>query len=149
MTKLHHVKKARKDFPPSIKRGQTYWWYALRSGRAGKVFRSLRKPMLWEMTRSPFLRQVRMCQSMIELATASGNKPHLLDELHESWRIIGRLKEDTAEKRDAVAERFRSCPSLDLLIERCATLERIRDEIDAAIKLVELDEVAEIDWTVE
>lgn len=150
MTKLHHVKKARKDFPPHIKRGMEYWWWAWRSGRSGTIRRMARRPMPWEMTRSPFLRQVRMCQSMIELATASRDKRHLLDELAEAARIIEVLKVETAMKGDNVNEQFRNgCPSLELLNERCESLMRIKNEIDAAIKLVEMNEVAEIGWTVE
>lgn len=51
MPAVHHVKKARKEFP-GIPAGSEYWWWKF---AFGPTVRSLKPPRPWQLTRSAFL----------------------------------------------------------------------------------------------
>lgn len=87
MPKVTFVKKARKDYPPNIKKGEPYYhWAFMCGGRGGPVIRSAKKPKRSQLTQSAFKSQLYGIQDGASEATPStedleGERDSIRDEL--------------------------------------------------------------------
>lgn len=159
MPKVHHVKKARKDYPKQgIKRGSPYWWFSSkRNGRfTGKV-KFAKPPRRSQLTGSEYLGDLYREQETLEDAAAefSNGFPDVPDEddadfSDGDWRgaalerlgafedaceaaaeAVRELAERTREKFDNMPEQLKASSNAELLNTRAEACEQLADALAA------------------
>jgi hypothetical protein len=131
MAKIHH-RKARKDYPEAgIKKGDMYYYCAMKTGpRSSKVMRQLTPFKPWQTTTSAFF--AALWQWEDEFQRMEG-----LDDVEEMLIQLRDIGEEEQQKFDNMPEGLQMGDTGQMLEERataCETaadeIESIRDEID-------------------
>lgn len=136
MPKVHTVQKARKDHPPDIKKGDTYYHWKF---RYGGLWRSKTYPKPWQLTQSPFLQQLYQLQEYQfdpEDLEASRDDlvnqiQELLDECQESLDNMPKHLQDSSSSGELLQER------IDGLESWISDLENVDLEAEMALEDLE------------
>ena len=150
--KVHHVKKARKDYPEQgIKRGDSYFWW---KPRYGGIRRSKTYPSRQELTQSDFLCRVYDIEDEIaEGINIETRNPEEVENEIEGWisaitEEIEELKEECEEKLDNMPEQLQDTSETGMLLQErieyldewINNLESVDTSIDREITEEELEE---------
>jgi len=127
MPRVHHIKKARKDFPASgIKRGDSYYKWSIKTGPAGgQVFRSKTYPKPSQLTLSPFTSELLSIQEEMS-GLETGNFETAYDLSSTLDDIIGRidnLREETQASLDNMPEGLQQGDVGQMMQERIDNLD--------------------------
>ncbi len=121
MPEVHHVKKARKDYPDhGITKGQEYWWWCTRT-TVGKAYVSHKHysttyPKRSRLTNG-FLSQVYSLQEEINDANPADMDD--LQSMRDEWvGQINELESECQSSLDNMPEGLKQGPSGELLQER-------------------------------
>ena len=142
MTRLHFVKKARKDNPVA-KKGESYYWWKFAFGR--KQF-SKDRPRNSQLTQSAYKAAIYdMMDRVDEFSFEFVSPPESIDELTEQVGSfvdelisdLEQLRDEQEEARDAMPEALQYAPTGELLQERYDALDNLTTEIDQAVTDVE------------
>ena len=129
MTKVHYVKKARKD-NPAVKKGESYWWWQFY--RRSKQF-SKTKPTRSQSTASEFLSTVYGIEDQGLCAIETPQ------EIEDIITEIEELSDQTQDSLDNMPEGLQEGDVGILLQERIDYLEQWRSEIEAIAEQYEDD----------
>lgn len=129
MTRLHFVKKARKDYPDvSVLKGDSYYWWAFRYG--GK-YRSKAKPRRSQLTQSEFLGQIYDIEDRIAEISDDIELSELESEAQEITEELQSLAEEQEERRENMPDGLQDAPTGQLLEERADYCNEMADELEA------------------
>ena len=133
MPRVTKVKSARKDYPPNIKKGDTYYWWKFR--RMPKQ-RSLTRPKPWQLTTSPFLQWLYRFEHDLELDTSSldGLKGSVQDMIEE----IETARDEVQESYENMPEQLRDTSDSGMLLEE--RLDALNEWLDNLQEIVDIDE---------
>lgn len=121
MPRVHHVKKARRDYPEDgIKRGESYFWWKFRYCSKS---RSKSRPTPQQLTRSEFWSQVYDFQD--ELSDCSDS-----DTLQDIIERIREFADEQEEKRNNMPESLQEVGSGEILMNRTEALTDWADELE-------------------
>ena len=135
MVKVHHVKKARKDYPEAgIKKGDSYYWW---KKRYGGIHRSKTRPTRQQLTSSPFLASVYDIEDTIaDFSVEIEGKS--VDEIREEIEnfidsVVSDLQDLQSECEDSLynmPEQLQETSEAGMLLqERIDMLEEWADEL--------------------
>jgi hypothetical protein len=123
MTKVHYVKKARKD-NPAVKAGEPYWWWQFYKQKTKHY--SATKPKNSQLTQSPFWQEMYDIQD--EIAACSFNSHddavNFIDDISSR---VSDLIDAAQSSLDSLPEQFQDSHMLN---ERVSELESMQDEIE-------------------
>ena len=150
--KIHHVKKARKDYPEAgIKKGESYYWW---KPRYGGIRRSKTYPSRQELTQSDFLCRVYDIEdelNSIEIDIEGKSREEIEQEIeNELQGIIGEiedLRDECEEKLDNMPEQLQDTSDAGMLLqERIEALDGwINDLENIDINIEEEEELEKMD----
>jgi hypothetical protein len=144
MPKIHHVKKARKDYPEAgIAKGDSYYWWEFMKGPKVK---SKIYPQPWQLTQSPFLKEFYQLQNNHEVFSCDwtmDDLDELSDALDDLKTKIDELIDWQQESLDNMPESLQESPTGQLLQERIDELESWNDGFHADVSDVESQEEIE------
>lgn len=129
MPKVVFIKKARKDYPPDIKKSDSYYhWAFMHGGRGGPLIRSKQRPSRSQLTQSPFKSALYSLQD-----DAQEKIPTLEDIESERDFIVGELetlKDETESSLENMPESLQEGETGRLLQTRIDSLEEAISEIE-------------------
>lgn len=128
MTRLHFVKKARKDYPQyGIKKGESYYWWKFRYGskRMSKT-----QPRQSQLTQSEFLSTVYGVQEDLEDLSASDFEEDLEEARHKAKDTLEELRDETQEKHDNMPDQLQDSETGELLQNRGDELDNMINDLD-------------------
>ena len=136
MARLHHVHKARKDYPTEgIKKGQEYWW-TKRRFRSKQRF--AKKPRRSQLTGSDYLATIYDIQDGLSVTPAVEDAESITDELEE-------LLETCESSLDNMPEQLKDTSySGELLTERIDSLTSAIEQLQNVDESMGAEEIAEI-----
>jgi hypothetical protein len=129
MARVHHVKKAQKDYPSAgIKKGDEYWWWKpMSGGRGGAVRRFNHRPKPSETTQSEYYAAVYSLQergfSWLDEDDVASGIEELIGEIEE-------IRAETQGKYDNLPDSLQNGASGDLLQGRISSLENAISELE-------------------
>jgi len=124
MTRVHFVKKARKDYPAvGIKRGESYYWWKF---RFGPLVRSKTQPRQSQLTQSEFLSTVYGVQEDLEDLDAQNFEEDLEEARDDAVSRLEELRDETQEKHDNMPDQLQDSETGELLQSRV-------DDVDSMI----------------
>ena len=97
MARAHFVKKAQKNHPGGIKKGDSYYWWAfMQGGRGGPKHYSKTQPRMSQLTQSEFMGQVYSFAEALE--DLSKSEPSAVsserDSIADDIEALGQEQED-------------------------------------------------------
>lgn len=130
MARVHHVKKARKDYPKErIKKGDSYYWWKFNFSRY--VHRSLTPPRRSQLTQSDFLSQVYDIEDRLEGLSSCGDIDEVKAEVEEIIEEIRTLGEEQSEKQYNMPDSLQYSPTGELLENRAQECEEWASSIES------------------
>lgn len=128
MTRLHHVKKARKTYRgTSIKKGDSYFWWKF---RRGIKHRSKIQPRPSQLTQSAFwssyLASMEGFEDSVGKASSGDDLREAVSSLVEA---LEEIKTETEEKKENMPEPLQQGETGELLQERIDGLEELISEL--------------------
>ncbi len=136
MPKVHHVKRAQKDYKSfGIKKGDSYYWWKF---NFGPKIKSKTAPKPSQLTRSEFLGTVAEIE---EELTGCSDK----DSLNDIIIKIRELAEEQEEKKGNMPDSLQQGPIGELLEGRQTSLNEWADSLEE----LSLDEESEDDYPLE
>jgi len=134
MPKVHFVKKARKDHPPDIKKGESYYHWKF---RYGGIRRSKTRPKPSQLTQSEFLSQLYDLQERRDAVCEHGptdDFDSFKTEIEDIADEIESLGEECSEKHDNMPEQLQDGDVGQLLEERASRCEDMAQELRDAVE---------------
>lgn len=130
MPRVHTVKKARKDHPPDIKKGDTYYYWTFYG--MTQPIKSKKYPKPWELTKSPYLSQLLQSQngwqSIVSSATGLDDLSELVDDIKGE---IDDLRGDCEASLESMPEHLQDTSDSGILLsDRINVLEEFESELD-------------------
>lgn len=160
--KVYHVKKARKDYPEGIKKGESYYWW---KPRFGGIRRSKTYPSRQELTQSDFLCRVYDIEDEIAegIEVDIEDDPSEIESEIENWLrdIIFEIEElrdecedklynmpeqlqDTSEagmllqdRIDALDDWINDLEDVDISIDEDLSEEELQDRVDEILEEIQ------------
>lgn len=124
MAKANFVKKARKDYPGDIKKGESYWWWKFRFGSKNY---SKTQPRQSQLTQSDFLSQIYGIQETIEDMTIESDFENEVEAIKSE---LEELQSQCEESRDNMPEQLQDAPTGELLQGRYDSIDEMISELD-------------------
>lgn len=142
MPRVHHVKKARKDYPEwGIKKGEPYYWWKFRYGR---IHRSKTPPKPWQLTQSEFLQEVYQIQDEIDNFSINEDLPpndiqeDIESRLNDIMERIDELRDEQEDKLNNMPEQLQDTSEAGMLLqERIENLESWYECLDIDVSIDE------------
>lgn len=131
MPKIHHVKKARKDYPEhNIAKGSEYYWWWMRYSKTARGVKRYSKtpPKPSQLTTSPFLSELYSIQESIDAAT----EDDVEDVIEEAISSVEDLKSTTEESLENIPEQLKDGATGELLKARIEVLEAAIESLGEA-----------------
>jgi hypothetical protein len=142
MTRVHFVKKARKDYPDhDIKRGDSYYWWQFRFG--GKNYSKI-SPKPSQLTQSDFLSQVYGFQEQLDDLTKENDVATLYEEVQSIAGDIRTLGEEQSDKLSNMPDSLQGGTIGELLQSRADACEDWASELEG-VEQPELEDGASDD----
>lgn len=141
MARLHHVKKARRDYKEhGIRKGESYFWWKFRFG--GKRM-SKTRPRRSQLTQSEFMATMMDAEDDLAATVQDFNDSHdfkaLADALEELSERIRTTGEEQEEKRSNMPDSLQDSETGSLLEQRAEACEGTAQQLeDAAGAILEL-----------
>lgn len=128
MARAHFVKRAAKDHPGGIKKGEPYWWWAFMvGGRGGPKHYSKTQPKASQLTQSEYLATLAdIVDAVSSLSADSG----LEDTATEIAGQLTELADAQDEKREAMPDSLQNGSTGELLQERADACRSAAEEIE-------------------
>lgn len=121
MTKLHFVRRARKDYPEfDIKRGDSYYWWKF---RYGSIHKSKTKPSRSQLTQSPYYSQIYSLQDNFSLSVGDDIES-IIEDLESE---LENIKEECEESLENMPEQLQDG---SILQERIESLDDVISDLD-------------------
>jgi len=125
MTRVHFVKKSRKDYPDfGIKKGDSYYWWSF---KFGPTLKSKIQPKLSQLTQSEFLGSIYDISDRIESLSTYDD---LESEVSEIISELETLRDDCEEKRSNMPEQLQDSGSGEILQNRVDSVQEMIDELE-------------------
>lgn len=125
MTRLHFVKKARKDIPDyDIKKGDSYYWWKFAYGRKQC---SKTRPERSRLTQSEFFSQLYAIEDNLYGLTAQEDLESARDDIVSELET---LRDECQDKHDNMPEQLQDSGSGELLQNRVDSLDEFIDELN-------------------
>jgi hypothetical protein len=129
MTRVHFVKKARKDYPQyGIQKGESYYWWKFRYGPKSM---SKTPPRQSELTQSDFLSRVYGVQEDLEDLSASDFDQDIEEERDNVVSELEELRDETQEKHDNMPDQLQESETGQLLQERVDSLDSMISDLQS------------------
>ena len=127
MPRVTHVKKARKDHPGGIKKGESYYWWKFRYGgkRYSKVY-----PRPSQLTNSDKLSRVYAAEESVTDAMGDVDFEALQGAVENAAEEVRAVGEEYQESCDAIRDQFTESPTADECEEKAESCEGIASELD-------------------
>lgn len=133
MTRLHHVKKARKPIKGTdIRRGDEYFWWKF--PRVPRCVSKVRPPRS-ALTRSEFRKELWDLEDGIS-GMDHDDPVAIADRCEEARGRLDELAEELREKKENMPEHLQDGPTGELLDERADGCEEIAEELQEAADLL-------------
>lgn len=127
MARLHFVKKARKAHKDiGVKKGESYYWAAFRSGRSSFKRKWKNKPRRSQLTQSDFLGALYDIEDDLHEADKDG----IAEAIETAVGALRDLADETQSKYDNMPEGLQSGDTGQLLEERVNKCNEIADELE-------------------
>ena len=131
--KVHHVKKARKDFPEfGIKRGQPYWWWKRR--KTG-VIKASRPPLRSELTNSHKMARLYDAEDALpDVVRGPSDMAEAADTLDLIAMVIGTVADEYETSANNLPESLQYSDFADGLRNRVDGIRRVRGQVENTAK---------------
>lgn len=127
MPRVHHVKKARKDHPGGIKKGESYYHWSFRYG--GKhVSKTYPRPS--QLTSSDKLSRLYSAQENFEDNQEGADKDALEALCQEAANEVREVGEEYRESCDNIRESFENSPVADDCEEKADACDSLADALE-------------------
>jgi len=140
MSRVHSVKKARKDIPDTdIKKGDSYYWWKFRYGpkKVSKTY-----PKRGQLTQSSFLQQMYSIEDTLQAVTADDDFQSTVDSIGSE---LNSLRDEVQDSLDNMPEQLQSGPTGEMLQGRIDAVEEMINELEGIDIEIDVDTDVDIE----